>query len=71
MMKRDINTLLWPYFSVTMYDKIMKVCIGCKGILCGEREDMYRFLVIFFGKCAPGHPLSDVLAFSSDVFLIK
>ena len=36
MMKRAINTLLWPYTYVTMYDYIMHLCIACEGILCGK-----------------------------------
>jgi hypothetical protein len=36
MMKWGAYTLLWSYFSVAMYNKMKKVCIGCEGILCGE-----------------------------------
>jgi hypothetical protein len=36
MIKRGINTPLWPYFSLTMYDEMKRVCIGCEGILCGK-----------------------------------
>jgi hypothetical protein len=47
MMKRGINTLLWPYFAVAMYDEMKKLCIGCKGLLCGERDDIYQFATDF------------------------
>ena len=37
MMKRGLNTLLWPYIGVAMYDNMKKLCIACEGILCGEQ----------------------------------
>jgi hypothetical protein len=42
-MKRGINTLLWLYFSLVMQLEMMKNSIGCEGIRCGEREDIYPF----------------------------
>ena len=68
MMKRGINTLLWPYFSMAMYDEMKKVCIGCEGILCGEREDMYQFACNFMAVNAPGRTLSEVIAVVADGF---
>ncbi len=68
MMKRGINTLLWPYFSLAMYDEMKKVCIGCEGILCGEREDMYQFACNFMKSHCPGRSLSDVGAVAADGF---
>jgi hypothetical protein len=68
MMKRGINTLLWPYFSLAMYDEMKKVCIGCEGILCGEREDMYQFACNFMKAHSPGRSLSDVRAVAADGF---
>jgi hypothetical protein len=68
MMKRGINTLLWPYFSLAMYDEMKKVCIGCEGILCGEREDMYQFACNFMKVHSPGRLLSDVHAVAADGF---
>ncbi|EJK50475.1 hypothetical protein THAOC_30532, partial [Thalassiosira oceanica] len=35
MMKRGLNTLLWPYIGVAMYDNMKKVCLACEGTLCG------------------------------------
>ena len=68
MMKRGINTLLWPYFSVTMYDEMSKICIACEGILCGEREDMYQFACDFLGAASPKRPLSEVKVVAGDGF---
>jgi len=39
MMKRGLNTLLWPYCAVVMYDEHMKICIGCEGI-CHKQVGM-------------------------------
>ena len=50
MMKRGINTLLWSYFSMAMYNEMKNVSIGCEGILCGEREDMYQFTCNFMAE---------------------
>ncbi|KAL7450896.1 hypothetical protein ACHAWC_002749 [Mediolabrus comicus] len=68
MMKRGINTLLWPYVAVTMYDENMKLCLACEGILCGERVDMYHFVANFLGESAPGRPLSNVNIVAGDGF---
>ena len=67
-MKRGINTLLWPYFSVTMYDKMSKICIACEGILCGEQEDMYQFACDFLGAASPKRPLYEVKVVAGDGF---
>ena len=32
MMKRGLNTLLWPYCAVTMFNEMNKICIACEGI---------------------------------------
>ena len=69
MMKRAINTLLWPYTAVTMLDEMKKICVGCEGIVCGERQDMYCAQARFLEEYAPGCPLSEVLIVAGDVFL--
>ena len=68
MMKRGLNTLLWPYIAVSMYDKDMKLCIACEGILCGERVDMYKLVADFLADSAPGRPLSEVNVVAGDGF---
>ena len=68
MMKRGLNTLLWPYIAVTMYDENMKLCLAAEGILCGERVDMYHFVASFLGGSAPGRPLSEVSIVAGDGF---
>jgi len=66
MMKRGLNTLLWPYCAVTMLDETNSMCLACEGILCGERDDMYKFVADFLGESAPGRPLTDVNIVSGD-----
>ena len=68
MMKRGLNTLLWPYVAVTMYDENMKLCLAAEGILCGERFDMYHFVAAFLGESAPRRPLSEVNIVAGDGF---
>ena len=68
MMKRGLNTLLWPYVAVSLYDEDMKFCIACEGILCGEQVDMYRFVADFLAASAPGRPLSLVNIIAGDGF---
>ena len=68
MMKRGLNTLLWPYVAVSMYDEDMKLCIACEGILCKEKVDMYKLVADFTADSAPGRPLSEVNVVAGDSF---
>ena len=61
MMKRGINTSLWPYTAITMLYEMKKVCVACEEIVCGERQDMYCAQADFLEEYAPGRPLSEVL----------
>ena len=66
MMKRGINTLLFPYTAVSMEDEMNHLCIGCEGIVCGEILDMYTALTAFLAKYASGRPLSSVRVVAGD-----
>ncbi|KAL7544230.1 hypothetical protein ACHAWF_016691 [Thalassiosira exigua] len=68
MMKKGMSSLLWMYLAVAMYDESKRICIGCEGMLIGEREDMYAFVASFLSKHSPGRPLSSVLIVSGDNF---
>ena len=46
-MKRDINTLLWPYMATTMYNEMNCICVGCEGIVLSEREEAYEAMLNF------------------------
>ena len=67
-MKRGINTLLWPYTAVAMYDELMHVYIACEGIVCGERMDMYQFICDFLSQSTPLWRLTEVNIVSDDGF---
>ena len=68
MMKRALNTLLWPYAAVTMFDEHHQICIACEGIVCGEKVDMYAFMARFLQDHAPGWPATDVHIVAGDGF---
>ena len=46
-MKRDINTLLWPYMATSMWNDLNEVCVGCEGIILSEREEAYKAMLDF------------------------
>ena len=46
-MKRDINTLLWPYMATSLWNDLNEVCVGCEGILLSEREEAYKAMLDF------------------------
>ena len=68
MMKRGLNTLLWPYVAVTLYDETGGLCLACEGIVCGERIDMYKFVVDFIGESASGRSKEEVMIVAGDGF---
>ena len=67
-MKRDINTLIWPYMATTMYNEMNSVCVGCEGIVIGEREEAYHSMLDFQVRYSR-RSKSEVNAISSDGFL--
>ena len=46
-MKRDINTLLWPYMATSMWNDLNEVCVGCEAIMLSEREEAYMEMLNF------------------------
>ena len=65
---RGINTWLWPYMAIAMYNELDKVCIACEAIMLSERALAYTFLVSFLFKHAPGRSPDQVLVVSGDGF---
>ena len=65
-MKQANDKWLWPYMSVAMYNKMRMLCLGCEGIMCGERADAYEFMSRFLIKNLPDRPLEDVNAVAGD-----
>ncbi len=67
-MKRDINKWLWPYMSIVMHNEHKIMCVGCEGIMCGERVDGYKFMCNFLIKNTPGRHPEEVHVFWGDGF---
>ena len=67
-MKRDLNTLLWPYVAVTMYNEMDSVCVGCEGIVLSEREEAYQAMLEFQVKYSR-RKKDEVYGISADGFL--
>ena len=70
-MMRGINTWLWPYMAIAMYNELDKVCIACEAIMLSERTLAYTFLVNFLFKQAPGQTPDKVLVVSGDGFFFS
>ncbi len=66
-LKRTINKLLWPYYGVTMYNELNKICLALEGFMCGQEQlEAYYFIAEFLAKHAPGRPLSTVAIVAGD-----
>ncbi len=59
-MKHALNPPLQPYIPVAIYNELRQICVGCKGILCGEKKPIYSFLCDFLRKNAPGRAFESV-----------
>ena len=46
-MKRKLNTLLWPYIALTMYNEMNMICVACEGIFISERQEAYNAILNF------------------------
>jgi hypothetical protein len=44
-MKRQLNSVYWPYFSIVLLDGFKKIGVAIEGIGCTERIDTYIWLV--------------------------
>ena len=60
-MMQGINTWLWPYMAIAMYNELNKVCMACEAIMLAELTRVYTFLVHFLFEHAPGRRSEDVL----------
>lgn len=46
-MKRELNSLLWPYMAISMYNELGMICLGCEAIVITERKEAYKGLINF------------------------
>ena len=65
-MMQGINTWLWPYMAIAMYNELNKVCIACEAIMLAELTLAYTFLVHFLFEHVPGRQPQDALVASVD-----
>ena len=67
-MKREINTLQWPYFAVSLQNELNKVCVACESLMISERDEAYEFLIKSTLEMCPKRKKEDVLIVSGDGF---
>ena len=70
-MIHGINTWLWPYMVIAMYNGLNKVCITCKTIMLAEPNLAYNFLVQFLFENTPAFQPEEVLVVSDDQFFTQ
>lgn len=68
LMKCALNSLLWPCISVAMYNELWQICIGCEGMLLGDKKPMYKFLCQFLKTNVPGRAFESGNVVASDGF---
>ena len=68
-LKRELNTLQWPYFAATMKNEVNKVClVASEALMISEREDGYKFLIKATLEMAPKRKAEDIYIVSGDGF---
>ena len=67
-MKRGINSLLWPYVLIALYNELEQVCLGAEGIVVTEREEAYQAIICFALKNAPKLTPDKVYVVTADGF---
>ena len=70
-MKRELNTLNWPYFGISLYNELNNVCLGCESLMMSEQNDAYEFLLKSCFEMCPGRIPDDVSIVSGDGFFTQ
>jgi len=65
-MKRAINTNCWPYVSITMYNELERVCLGCEAILTSERNESYKAIIDFVLEYSPLRTRDQIYVVAAD-----
>ncbi|KAI2495957.1 hypothetical protein MHU86_18567 [Fragilaria crotonensis] len=68
-MKRQQNSLHWPYIAIVVLDGDKKIFVACESISCAERIETYAWICNFVFTHAPRRPRKDVLMIFSDCFV--
>jgi hypothetical protein len=70
-MKRQQNSLHWPYIAIVVLDGDKKIFVACESISCAERIETYAWICNFVFTNAPRRPRKDVLMIFSDCFVTE
>ena len=70
-MKRQQNSLHWPYIAIVVLDGDKKIFVACESISCAERIETYAWICNFVFTHAPQRPRKDVLMIFSDCFVTE
>ena len=70
-MKRELNTLNWPYFGISLYNELNSVCVGCESLMMSEQNDAYQFMLKSCFEMCPGRKPEDILIVSGDGFFTQ
>ena len=65
-MNREINMMEWPYISVTMYNELEKVCLGCEAIMTAERHEAYSAIIDFMLEYSPLRKREEIYVVAAD-----
>ena len=69
-MKRQQNSLHWPYIAMVVLDGDKKIFVACESISCGaEQIETYTWICDFVFTHAPQRQRKDVLMIFSDCFV--
>ena len=68
-MKRQQNSLHWPYIAMVVLDGDKKIFVACESISCAERIETYTWICDFVFTHAPQRQRKDVLMIFSDCFV--
>ena len=67
-MMRELNTLNWPYFAISLNNELGRVCVGCEALLFSEKSEAYSFMINACFEMCPGRKKEDVMIASGDGF---
>ena len=68
-MKRQQNSLHWPYIGPVVLDESKTVAVIAESIVLGERMDAYHFVLDSIFQMAPKRKRSEVSIIASDCFV--
>jgi hypothetical protein len=70
-MKRQQNSLHWPYIAPVVLDERKTVAVIAESIVCGERLVAYEFVLRSIFEMAPNRPKSDIYVLAGDCFVAQ